>query len=145
MNRAQRLTLLIVLAIDVLLILWPPCQIPTRFGHFDIGHHWLPYVFGARVNINFGMLAGEIAIVSMIGFTVFVLAYEIPDGRTRAALHRISVVVLAPVGLVRSIAGIPRICLRSLDAMPEALTVLAIMLGLVLGFLIFLLMLGALG
>lgn len=162
-NRAQRLTLLIVLAFDVLLILWPPCQIPTRFGHFDIGHHWLPYIFGARdalalwdplgarnlpgamVSINFGTLAGEIAIVSMIGLTVFVLAREIPDGRTRSALRRISVVALAAVGFVRSIAGIPRTCLRSLDAMPEGLTVLAIMLGLMLGFLIFLLMLGFLG
>lgn len=79
---------MIVLGIDALLILFPPFQVA---GRLDLGNHWLFFKspYGTNVTrINFTTLAAEIAIVSIVGFTVFVLVREIGDGRATAVLDR---------------------------------------------------------
>jgi hypothetical protein len=94
MNRAQRLTLKVVLAIDVLLSLFPPFESHRGWRTFDQGYHLLPYwLLEWGVSIDFGRLAAEIAIVAVIGFTVFILGRDIPDERTDNLLIRLSALV----------------------------------------------------
>ena len=81
MNRAQRATLVIVLAIDALLILFPPFENSKGYRY---GHDWLGYGFfndGAQVAL--GALTLEIVIVGLVGFTAFVLAGDMSDDRAR--------------------------------------------------------------
>lgn len=91
MNRAQRLTLLMVLAIDALLILFPPFEVG---GRLNLGHHWLlfqpPGYNPAVAGVNVTALAAKILIASVVGFTVFVLAREVSDERISAVLRRLS-------------------------------------------------------
>jgi hypothetical protein len=93
MNRAQRATLFVVLAIDALLILFPPFEAQGGYGRiFNRGHHWLlyPLLDGRGATVNVVGLAAEVTIVSIIGFTVFVLAKGVPDERASAVLVRLS-------------------------------------------------------
>lgn len=83
MNRWARIVLLIVLAVDALLLVYPPFQIRAGVRGVDLGLHWLPYLWHERrsgVSIDFVQLAAEIAIASVIGFTVFVLVRDLPAG-----------------------------------------------------------------
>ena len=115
MNRAQRTTLLMVVGIDALLISYPPFEERRGWRTFDLGYDWLPTgLFGdAGASINFGTLAGEIAIVTLIGFTIFVLARGASDERGvpiasgpsafRGPLHRMLRFVSAnrlPIGVL---------------------------------------------
>jgi hypothetical protein len=92
MKLAQRITSKVVLAIDALLILFPPFESRTRWRSFDLGYHWLTFALlgGRGAGVNFGALAAEIVILSVIGFTVFVLAQGNPDERTATVTGRLS-------------------------------------------------------
>jgi hypothetical protein len=79
MNRAQRLALKIILVIDALLILFPPFEDNRGHRYFDLGFHWLPYGFLTGSSPAFGRLASEIVIVSVVGFTAFVLMHSVSD------------------------------------------------------------------
>jgi hypothetical protein len=91
MNRAQRLILKIILGLDVLLLVFPPFEINRGFRYWDLGYHWLPFWWFGPGQINFGRLASEIGIVSIVGFTVYVLARDVTDNRLTKALSRLQV------------------------------------------------------
>jgi hypothetical protein len=90
MNTAQRLVLKIMLAIDALLILFPPFQLGGGWHIRYLGHHWLLYAAFNNARVDFGTLAAEITIVSIVGLTVFIFANGIPDERVTTVTDRLS-------------------------------------------------------
>jgi hypothetical protein len=88
MNVAQRAILKIVLAIGGFLILRPPFELRVGGRILDLGYHWLPFwiVDGRPVRIDFASLAGEIIVVSFVGWTAVLLAKGISDDRISAFL-----------------------------------------------------------
>jgi|GEM_PF-7073180 len=72
MNKLQKAMLRVVLLLDVAMLLYPPYTSTRGNGrHDNLGHHLL---FSSSGDINFVTLAAQIAIVSIIGLTVFMLA-----------------------------------------------------------------------
>jgi len=99
MNRLQRAALILMLAIDGLLCLFPPFanyRAQNASGYFPLGHHWhfsSVSDFNSRsyieyYSIDFGRLALEIAVVTLIGGTAVVLFRSFPDERVGAGLRR---------------------------------------------------------
>ncbi len=74
MSRAQRAALLIVLAIDLALIVYPPFQQDSRFGTLALGHHWIFADFGNRgfVHVDHVGLTADVTTTSVVGLIAFV-------------------------------------------------------------------------
>jgi hypothetical protein len=89
LNRAQRAILMLILATDGLLCLFPPF---LNYANRYEGHRWFFAAFGDprryNLHISFGQLAGEVMIVAIIGATACVLAAGIPDERTEALIRK---------------------------------------------------------
>lgn len=90
MNLAQRMMLMVVLAIDVLLVLFPPFERRAGWRTSHLGYHWLPFAVFSGARVNFGALAAEIMIVSVIGFTAFFAMRGNPGEHAAAVASRLS-------------------------------------------------------
>ncbi len=77
MNKTQRVTLWILLVLELAMLLYPPYEVARGYRRFFLGHHWLFSVASAR--IDFVSLAAQVVTVFVIGFTVCLLARGISD------------------------------------------------------------------
>lgn len=106
LNRIQRAILILILAIDGLLCLFPPS---LNYANRYEGHRWFLDGFnsyGVDVRVSFGQLSAEVMIVAIIGATACVLAGTLADERIAALISTVRALISTVRALARAMLPI---------------------------------------
>jgi hypothetical protein len=86
MNKAQKVTLKLLLLVELAMLLYPPYERGPAYRAFALGHHWLFSMPNAR--IDFATLAAQCVIAGIVGSIICLLARGVSDDKFDAGKMR---------------------------------------------------------